>query len=379
MGGEGEAEGAVSISSSGGEESDSSSPAPAVVEQRVLPKRATRGVRSTRLLGEAAEADTAFWGQSAFEDDGSDEEFSEGGSGSVSTESTDSDIDAPEPEEQEDAEARRQLDGRKARGSSAPAADRPEQVKRQVYVDKAAAKIKAGKGSLGQLVASALTSARRNASGGAAPAAAVAVDDGAPSEASVPHGASDLEPCRGEPAAPDDADAAASEAGAESLLDRVRARQRAAAAGGYSIATDAGQAAADERDKDRIAREQEKETTARARAAKTASSGEGAVPNKLTQAQVLVEAAHTALENERLLAMATLHSQAAAAAGLDASRSRAGGGAGHSLSQAQPSLRFLSRRGCADTLTFTHVDDFPSLIRSKPNGREKRPCEVPTL
>ena len=73
-----------------------------------------------------------------------------------------------------------------------------------------------------------------------------------------------------------------------------------------------------------------------------------------------MEAAHTALENERLLAQAALRNAAAASA---AAKPGAGGcGAGHRLPADAPALRFLSRRGCADILTFAGVDEFPSAI-----------------
>lgn len=46
------------------------------VEKRVLPARATRGLRQHALVGEAAEADDTFWGQAAFNEDDSDADYS---------------------------------------------------------------------------------------------------------------------------------------------------------------------------------------------------------------------------------------------------------------------------------------------------------------
>lgn len=47
-----------------------------VVEPKVLPSRSSRGTRIHKLLGEAAEADEAFWGQSAWLEDAEDEDYS---------------------------------------------------------------------------------------------------------------------------------------------------------------------------------------------------------------------------------------------------------------------------------------------------------------
>ncbi|RYG39871.1 hypothetical protein EON68_04925 [archaeon] len=59
---------------SSSDESDEEEEAP--VEKRVLPARATRGLRQHALVGEAAEADDAFWGQAAFNEDDSDADYS---------------------------------------------------------------------------------------------------------------------------------------------------------------------------------------------------------------------------------------------------------------------------------------------------------------
>jgi hypothetical protein len=57
-------------------EDDDGDEEPIVFEKKQLPTRSTRGVRSSRLVGEAAEADEVFWGQSAFDDDETDDEYS---------------------------------------------------------------------------------------------------------------------------------------------------------------------------------------------------------------------------------------------------------------------------------------------------------------
>jgi len=70
-------------------------------EEPRFPKRATRGQRVRRLVGEEAEADEAFWGQTAFQDGASDDSFEFSGT-SEDSEDTDIDID-----EADDARGRR--------------------------------------------------------------------------------------------------------------------------------------------------------------------------------------------------------------------------------------------------------------------------------
>lgn len=64
-----------------GSNDDGESDEPVAPEPRVLPSRTTRGKRVSALVGEAAEADAQFWGQRAFEETLSDEEFSSFSSG----------------------------------------------------------------------------------------------------------------------------------------------------------------------------------------------------------------------------------------------------------------------------------------------------------
>ena len=79
-----------------------------------------------------------------------------------------------------------------------------------------------------------------------------------------------------------------------------------------------------------------------------------------TQEEVLTEAAHTAVESLRLLegaarvAAARAPAEAAAAAA-------AGRGKGHAFPPSVPLLRFHSRRGVPETVTFTQVDEVPPL------------------
>lgn len=87
------------------EDSDEGSASSVHETRKVLPERATRGTRMGRLVGEAAEADEAFWGQSAFTAGSSgDEGFSSSDAEALSgtTCSSDSDIDFAEPDEETD-------------------------------------------------------------------------------------------------------------------------------------------------------------------------------------------------------------------------------------------------------------------------------------
>jgi hypothetical protein len=81
---------------------------------------------------------------------------------------------------------------------------------------------------------------------------------------------------------------------------------------------------------------------------------------KPTQMQVLVEAAHTTIENERVLAsLLRIESERQARDALEL-----GGSKGHSFPPGIPILRAHSRRGYPDTLTFTEVDTFPEVVNA---------------
>ncbi len=65
----------IENSSDDEEDDEDESSGPEEVAPRLLPARTTRGKRISTLVGEAAEADAQFWGQRAFEETLSDEEF----------------------------------------------------------------------------------------------------------------------------------------------------------------------------------------------------------------------------------------------------------------------------------------------------------------
>ncbi|CAH0481192.1 unnamed protein product [Peronospora belbahrii] len=54
----------------------SPSPSDTVETRKILPARSSRGSRINKLIGEEAEADASFWGQSAWQEDGEDEDYS---------------------------------------------------------------------------------------------------------------------------------------------------------------------------------------------------------------------------------------------------------------------------------------------------------------
>ncbi|CAI5706317.1 unnamed protein product [Peronospora effusa] len=54
----------------------SSSPSDNTETRKVLPARSSRGSRIHKLIGEEFEADASFWGQSAWQEDGEDEDYS---------------------------------------------------------------------------------------------------------------------------------------------------------------------------------------------------------------------------------------------------------------------------------------------------------------
>lgn len=56
--------------------SPSPSPPSDAETRKVLPARSSRGTRIHKLIGEEAEADASFWGQSAWQEDGEDDDYS---------------------------------------------------------------------------------------------------------------------------------------------------------------------------------------------------------------------------------------------------------------------------------------------------------------
>ena len=98
-------EGGTTSEDEGDDDEDEDDGPPIPVLRKVLPQRETRGTRMGRLVGEAAEADEQFWGQTAFTVGSSeDEEFSSSDAEALSgtTCSSDSDIDLAEPEDETD-------------------------------------------------------------------------------------------------------------------------------------------------------------------------------------------------------------------------------------------------------------------------------------
>ena len=286
-----------------------------VLGRKVLPQRATRGIRRGKLLGTAAEADEEFWGQSAFKEDESDEEFEESAESSGSSETeTDSDMDAPEPED--DAGG----DGTKAGG----AASREREVEDDMgekkkgkagrgYLDPALKASSTWSGSLGSIAAAAAASVAR----ASRTAAASAAEGGGGRARRLTHSSENV-----------------GEANGPHRALRVTVHTRTGESSSKSV---------------------------EAAESKGQGSGGNAPPPlpKPTQAEVLTEAAHTAIENLRLLEgqmkieRARVEREAAEAA--------AGRGKGHTVPQSTPIVRFHSRRGTADTVTFTCVDAIPQL------------------
>ena len=94
-----------SSSSSNESVSDEASSLP--LPRKILPARVTRGRRMGKLVGEIAEADEMFWNQDAFREDESDESVAESditSDSSDGSDSADSDIDKPEPEDDDEEE-----------------------------------------------------------------------------------------------------------------------------------------------------------------------------------------------------------------------------------------------------------------------------------
>jgi hypothetical protein len=295
----------------------SSGESEAPIMKKLLPQRQTRGRRMGKLVGEAAEADAQFWEQGAFQEDESDEEFeeSEDGSSASSSTATDSDIDAPEQEEEEGAGA-----GGKGGGSGGSKRAREEvegdEKKKggRAYLDPALRASSSWGGSMGSIAAAAAAAtaaakARATRAAAAASKRTRSGEDGGGDASSVDEGTS------------------------RSLRASTQSRS-----GDSKAASSAASAAA---------------------AAASAASGAGtaqAVP-KPTQAEVLTEAAHTAIENLRLLEGQIKIDKARSER--EAAEAAAGRGKGHILPASLPTLRFLSRRGAADTITFTNVDEVP--------------------
>ena len=265
-----------------------------------------------RLVGEAAEADAEFWEQSAFQEDDTDEEFDEAerdGSGSeTSSTATDSDIDAPEPEDDGDAAmADGGDDAPRRRGAGAAVAfvDDSHATKKKAAYVDPA--LAASRGWGGSLGAAAAAAA--------AAAARALASDGSASGHKRPRESS----------------------GRADDLPAASPRERLALRSGVSS---------------------------------HASEGVSAVPPPPpppSQEEVLIDAAHTTIESLRVLAGAA-RADAERVARNSASLA-AGFGRGHALPATVPLVRFHSRRGAPDTLTFTLVDTTPTMGVPVPRGQ----------
>ena len=325
------------------EDDDASSDEP--VEKKVLPQRGTRGKRMGKLVGEAAEADEQFWGQSAW-DEGSDEEFSESDVSDATSESTDSDIDLPE--EEADGEAR--VGGGKGK------AEKPSRGGVAIVDDDdegGRGKGKAGAGGKGGgkayvdrgiSLTKGIDLAAAAAMGGAAAAAkgrrAAAKAGGAGSSSDTGVG-------------PD----SAVSPGAAAAIAAVSRALRASTQDSHEAAE---------------ARRKADEAAAKIAAAK-AEPPAPPVP-RMSQAEVLVDAAHTTIDNLRSLeALQAMDAERQAQDALAVLAS----GRGHAFPVGVPLLRSHSKRGCPDTITFTEVDDFPSSINATRVSAQD--CECQTL
>jgi vacuolar protein sorting-associated protein 72 len=243
----------------------------APVEVKVLPARSTRGVRMSRLVGEAAEADAAFWEQEAFAEE-DDEDFSE--IESEESDETDSDIDLPEPED----------DQTNVKGSITFRKQALEDDDEAVWGDGKSKK--SGK----------------------------YIDRG---------------------------------------LDLVKGMDMSAIlAAGRAMRAKAQSSEGDS--SSHLPPVDQKISTPRI----VAIPSENNEP-KLSQAQVLVDAASTTIENIRSLeAMVKMETERQAKDLLDQQLRKQG----QMLPPSLPIVRFHSKRGTADTITFTNVDSFPNFV-----------------
>jgi len=284
-----------------------------VLVKKELPKRESRGQRMGRLVGDAAEADEAFWGQAAFNEDESDESVSADDLESSSGSDTDSDIDLPEPED-DDGGGRGGRGGARGRGGRAGSGgggggdvdDEPigrggkgGRGGRAAYSDPALKALK-GMGEFSAAVAKLAASAGAGA-GGSASTAALSTDG---------------------------------------ISSRVRKRPQGGSAEGAGV----------------VEGGEEGEGKGAKKKAKTES--EEAPPPRLSQEEVLIDGASTTVESLRVLeGMVRWETERAAREAADAARR----GVGRAFPAGTPLLRFHSKRGAPDTLTFTEVDAAPNM------------------
>lgn len=296
---------------------DESSDSTEEIVPKVLPQRVTRGKRMGRLIGEAAEADEVFWNQAAFQDDESDDEFSSSEAETDETESTDSDIDIPEPEEEDAESTKKKKDTASAgRGLSDAFLDDERGSRNKKYNDPASTR--PTRWDFSQAAAA--------AAAGKAPVAPVASYIGTDGSLLVPREEirkilADIYKTRGKKPK-----VSVSETPAEGAADGGAGTKRGKRGGMKDV-------------------------------------------EYLRQEDILLEAATTTVEN--LIALDSVARQETEKAARDAAEA-AKRGKGRSFPPGLPLLRYHSRRGHPDTLTFTEVDEIPSIINANINQLKRR-------
>jgi hypothetical protein len=381
-----------------GEESEevtsnvSSLSSPSPPPRKILPSRVTRGRRMGRLVGEIAEADEMFWNQDAFREDESDESVAESDINSDSSDgsdSADSDIDKSEPDEDDNEE------GGGGGGSAAGG--------------KGGGKKKGGRGNLssgvhatawdddvegkkkGRYVDPALKGKRGGSAGGGGGGTA---SGGINFEQLALRAKASLEA--------QSADVSGTKDGGEISIDQqpfVRKRNKNKSNGGEALTVKGSvftmpvessntkrlsvrastqiltehvkqkEMNVENLKKQQLQNKQELLKRSREEGDDSEDAQERQPIKKLSQSESLIQAAKTTVEN--LLSLDALLSEKR-----DDDVSGGGGGGKGSFSGSggalkikgfpigTPLLRFLSKRGQADTLTFTDVDDFPRSIKS---------------
>jgi len=369
--------------------SDASSSSPLPPPRKILPSRVTRGRRMGRLVGEIAEADEMFWNQDAFREDDSDESIAESDINSESSDgsdSADSDIDKSEPDEDDDEEGGRGKESGGKRGGGggggknksgaassgggvfATAWDDEGGKKKGRYVDPAL-KGKRGRGGGG--------GGGSTASGGVnfeqlAVKAKASLETGHCNEDIVEKsrdqrvlggkrkkanegGTSQMDSLNGKttttPLLSSNPARLSVRASTQVMTEQVKQKE----------------IKFEHQKKQQLLNKQELLKRSREEGDDSEDARDSLPTKKLSQSESLIQAAKTTVEN--LLSLEALLSEKR-----DDEASGGGGGrgglSGNGSSKVKgfpigtPLLRFLSKRGQADTLTFTEVDDFPRSIKN---------------
>jgi len=379
-----------------GEESEevtsdvSSLSSPSPPPRKILPSRVTRGRRMGRLVGEIAEADEMFWNQDAFREDESDESVAESDINSDSSDgsdSADSDIDKSEPDEDDNEEG--------GGGGSAAAGSKGGKGKKKGGSGNASSGVHAmawdddgGGKKKGRYVDPALKGKRGGSAGGGGATCGINFE-----QLAVRAKAS-LEA--------QNADISGTKDTGEISIDQqpfVRKRNKNKSNGGEastikgSVFTMPVEPSNTKRlsvrastqiltehvkqkelnfenqKKQQVQNKQELLKRSREEGDDSEDAQERLPIKKLSQSESLIQAAKTTVEN--LLSLDALLSEKRDD---DANGTGGGGKGGFSgtggavkvkgFPIGTPLLRFLSKRGQADTLTFTEVDDFPRSIKS---------------